>query len=690
MSSGSVLQVVILRNGGLVGTEMLVPGDYRIGRDPSCELHIDEPTLSRVHARLVFNGTRVGVQDLGSDNGVVINGEKIQAREVKSLDDVALGKVTLKFKIIGRKDDEAEDKPNLEHTQPLAARPDQAQLRAALEPVRSAPTTARAPTGGPRLADPDPDVTSPGQPPGIAVGAGGVLNATQPSARRSQVAPEIKPQPMPTAPPRPVIGLVPPPGAPAKAPPPPPAETKAAPAPVAEAKRSPAVVPDTQPKAAAKGTFDATVARAERPEVLPPPGAVSDAAPGNQPSVRARVLWGNQMTACRTFAFGAEIQAAERESAPLPVYQFGLAKAMVLARVHSSGWAVHVPAGVQAQELRDGKWKATQPSLDKSGVGIVQLPTGGQVRLVRGRMMVEFASLAAQPPLPKSKMKLELSLLVPLVAGIAAAVSLVVFMPKNLDVPDFVPQKLPGIRPALLAPPKKEEPKPKEKEKVAEKREPKKEVKQARPTPQKQPVKVQAPQAIAAITKLTSSPAMKNLMAVTSKIGGGGRPNGLKMVGLKGIGPVALAGAGPGIGGGFGGGPVTGGREQLIGLGGLALGKKTGVAGAVVQAPARAAQIHGSISREEIAKVINQHMQQIRACYEKALLHDPGLGGKLMIEWTIDMSGAVQSFKTKSSSMKNPDVGECILDNLKTWRFPRPTGGTVVVSYPFVFNSVGF
>jgi len=153
---------------------------------------------------------------------------------------------------------------------------------------------------------------------------------------------------------------------------------------------------------------------------------------------------------------------------------------------------------------------------------------------------------------------------------------------------------------------------------------------------------------------------------------------------------VALAGAGPGIGGGFGGGPVTGGREQLIGLGGLALGKKTGVAGAVVQAPARAAQIHGSISREEIAKVINQHMQQIRACYEKALLHDPGLGGKLMIEWTIDMSGAVQSFKTKSSSMKNPDVGECILDNLKTWRFPRPTGGTVVVSYPFVFNSVGF
>ena len=164
------------------------------------------------------------------------------------------------------------------------------------------------------------------------------------------------------------------------------------------------------------------------------------------------------------------------------------------------------------------------------------------------------------------------------------------------------------------------------------------------------------------------------------------------MVGLKGICPVALAGAGPGTGGGFGGGPVTGGREQLSGIGAIGVGHalKGAPGGVVVQAPARNAQIHGSISREEIAKVINAHMQQIRACYERALLHEPGLTGKLVIEWTIDMSGSVSTFKTKSSTMKSPDVGECILDNMKSWHFPKPTGGQVVVSYPFVFNSVGF
>lgn len=701
MSSGAVLQVVILRNGGLVGTEMLVPGDYRIGRDPTCDIHIDEPTLSRVHARLVFNGQRVGLQDLGSDNGVLINGEKIQAREVKSLDDVNLGKVTLKLKIIGRKEDQPavpQGKAALEQTVPLAARPNSAQLRAALEPVPaptpSAPAPAVQPRPGsrgavppPRFAETEAEVTAPGQPPAMAIG--GALQATQPSARRAQVAPEIKPQPMPAAPPRPVIGLVPPP-APAATPAPAPAVAKAPP-PAQERPR--------------QGSLDATVAKVERPELKPPEATDGESTqvvpPGTRPSVRARVLWGDQMVVCKTFGFGETVTAAERESAPLPVYQFGFEKPTLLARVHADSWAVHVPRGAIVETLGPRGWAPTQPSLDKKGKGIVPLPSGAQVRLRQGKIAVELATVAPQGALPRKKMQAELSLLVPLIAGVAAMASLIVFMPKNLDVPDFVPQRLPGIRPALLAPPPKpkEPEKKKEPEKVAEKRneaktEKPKQVAKAQPKPQAKPApqQVQAPAAVAALQKLTSSPAMKNLMAVTSKIGGGGRPNGLKMVGLKGIGPVALAGAGPGIGGGFGGGPVTAGREQLTGIGAIGIGHalKGSPGGVVVQAPAKQAQVHGSISREEIAKVINAHMQAIRACYEKALLHDPGLTGKLVIEWTIDMSGGVQSFKTKSSSLKNPDVGECILDNLKAWRFPRPTGGTVVVSYPFVFNSVGF
>jgi hypothetical protein len=273
--------------------------------------------------------------------------------------------------------------------------------------------------------------------------------------------------------------------------------------------------------------------------------------------------------------------------------------------------------------------------------------------------------------------------------------ALIVFMPKNLDAPDFTPKALPALRAALVPPPPKpEKPKPekKEKEKPAETKAPKPEKQVAKAQPQKKAPPAQAPVAVAALAKLTSSPAMSNLLSATSKISGGGRPSGLKMVGLKGVGPVALAGSGPGTGGGFGGGPITGGRELLgntaaIGIGHALKGSPGGV---VVQAPAKNAQIHGSMSREEIAKVVNAHYQQIRACYERALLREPGLTGKLAIEWTIDSGGGVSQVKTKSSSLKSAEVVDCIIDNVKTWRFPKPQGGDVVVSYPFIFNSAGF
>ena len=43
--------------------------------------------------------------------------------------------------------------------------------------------------------------------------------------------------------------------------------------------------------------------------------------------------------------------------------------------------------------------------------------------------------------------------------------------------------------------------------------------------------------------------------------------------------------------------------------------------------------------------------------------------------------------KTKASTLDSNDVTGCITDSLRTWHFPSPKGGVVVVSYPFLFNS---
>ncbi|MEO6601679.1 MAG: FHA domain-containing protein [Polyangiaceae bacterium] len=58
-------------------------GKLYLGRSPECELAISDPAVSRRHARLWVNPTQIVVEDLGSQNGVYVNGARIQGpREV--------------------------------------------------------------------------------------------------------------------------------------------------------------------------------------------------------------------------------------------------------------------------------------------------------------------------------------------------------------------------------------------------------------------------------------------------------------------------------------------------------------------------------------------------------------------------------------------------------------------------------
>jgi hypothetical protein len=87
---------------------------------------------------------------------------------------------------------------------------------------------------------------------------------------------------------------------------------------------------------------------------------------------------------------------------------------------------------------------------------------------------------------------------------------------------------------------------------------------------------------------------------------------------------------------------------------------------------------------------VNAHLQEVRACYEKALIKEPSLAGKVVLEWTISLSGTVVTAKIKNSTLRNSTVEGCIIQDLKTWKFPPAKGGLVIVSYPFLFNSVGY
>ncbi|RLB53220.1 MAG: hypothetical protein DRI34_13720 [Deltaproteobacteria bacterium] len=69
-----------------------------IGRTSECDLVIpDDDRVSRVHARLDWDGSNWVLVDLGSTNGTLVNGEPITERKLQPGDIIEVGDTRLRF-----------------------------------------------------------------------------------------------------------------------------------------------------------------------------------------------------------------------------------------------------------------------------------------------------------------------------------------------------------------------------------------------------------------------------------------------------------------------------------------------------------------------------------------------------------------------------------------------------------------
>jgi pSer/pThr/pTyr-binding forkhead associated (FHA) protein len=81
-------------------TVNLLPGNYLIGRGPQCHVVLDDPRVSRVHARLTVDSGGVAIEDVGSANGVYVNGERIASLvRMSDGDGVVIGDQELRFHV---------------------------------------------------------------------------------------------------------------------------------------------------------------------------------------------------------------------------------------------------------------------------------------------------------------------------------------------------------------------------------------------------------------------------------------------------------------------------------------------------------------------------------------------------------------------------------------------------------------
>jgi hypothetical protein len=68
-----------------------------IGRGSEVDLRIDDPGISRRHAEIRVQGDRALLVDLGSTNGSVVDGQRVEQAELRDGSQVVLGSTTVVF-----------------------------------------------------------------------------------------------------------------------------------------------------------------------------------------------------------------------------------------------------------------------------------------------------------------------------------------------------------------------------------------------------------------------------------------------------------------------------------------------------------------------------------------------------------------------------------------------------------------
>lgn len=95
-----MLEVVISRTGNRGRVVRLGGGVYGMGRAEENEIILDDPEVSRKHARLIVEGDRALVEDLGSGNGTYVDGQPVQELSVSGGDSVEIVPFTLSFRVV--------------------------------------------------------------------------------------------------------------------------------------------------------------------------------------------------------------------------------------------------------------------------------------------------------------------------------------------------------------------------------------------------------------------------------------------------------------------------------------------------------------------------------------------------------------------------------------------------------------
>ena len=95
-SAENPLYILSLLNNELMSSSWkLISGEYNIGRASTCNIILDDITVSRNHALLSVSNQNIKIIDNNSTNGIYVNNEIQSDYELRSGDKIQVGKYLL-------------------------------------------------------------------------------------------------------------------------------------------------------------------------------------------------------------------------------------------------------------------------------------------------------------------------------------------------------------------------------------------------------------------------------------------------------------------------------------------------------------------------------------------------------------------------------------------------------------------
>lgn len=133
----------LIVNDGMYDRELQLVERLVIGRDPECDLSDTNTLLSRRHAEFTATGSEVAVRDLGSRNGVFINGARVAEGAVRPGDVVRVGHFSIKYVEVAAGPEH--DPRRTEATVAFALPPESGDVRASRQGPAAAAAVAAPP-----------------------------------------------------------------------------------------------------------------------------------------------------------------------------------------------------------------------------------------------------------------------------------------------------------------------------------------------------------------------------------------------------------------------------------------------------------------------------------------------------------------------------------------------------------------